>query len=332
MSGTACPVPARTIFSTAGLPAARRTELWEDHNAAALIGLRCHPAGPDPLEATEVNIRAGQIDLAQVAGSAHVVERSGEIIRRSPADAIAVYITLRGDAWFETCDGTRALRPGHLLLCDADRPFARGFSRGLEELAIKVPRSAFAESIGLMSLRSPAIAGFGRGADPHARALAALVGRAVRAQRAIPADERAVAELVAVLATGRGTDPAIAHRAAARSFIEAHLPDPGLTASQVAAAVGISERHLSRVFAAGGTSLPRHVLSRRLQLAYALLTDLTGPRWTVAEVAAQCGFTSATYFSHVFREHFGQRAGGIQRQARAPQRPAPPAPSSAAVR
>ena len=33
----------------------------------------------------------------------------------------------------------------------------------------------------------------------------------------------------------------------------------------------------------------------------------------VAEVAARCGFTSATYFSHAFRERFGLRAGEVRR-------------------
>jgi transcriptional regulator GlxA family with amidase domain len=34
----------------------------------------------------------------------------------------------------------------------------------------------------------------------------------------------------------------------------------------------------------------------------------------VADVAARCGFTSANYFSHAFRQHFGLRAGDLRRQ------------------
>jgi AraC-like DNA-binding protein len=85
----------------------------------------------------------------------------------------------------------------------------------------------------------------------------------------------------------------------------------------VAAAVGISARHLSRVFADGGTSVPRHVLSRRLELAHAMLADPASAGPTVAEVAAACGFTSVTYFSHAFRQRFGQRAGEVRREAHA---------------
>ena len=111
-------------------------------------------------------------------------------------------------------------------------------------------------------------------------------------------------DLVAVLAAGRAAAAATAHRAAAHCHIEEHLTDPGLGAEQVAAAVGISERQLSRVFAADGTSVPRHILTRRLQLAYSVLAAPPAPgeaAGTVADVAARCGFTSATYFSHAFR-------------------------------
>ena len=124
-------------------------------------------------------------------------------------------------------------------------------------------------------------------------------------------------ELVTVLAAGRQAGTAIAYSAAARSFIEAHLGDPGLDAAGVAAAVGISGRHLSRVFADGGTSVPRHVLSRRLELAQAMLPTRLPAGRTVAEVAAACGFTSVTYFSHAFRRRFGQRAGEVRREAQA---------------
>ena len=311
-------MPEMRVFSTAGLPAARRIELWEGHNTAALIGLSCHTAVPGALEATEVNVQLGRVQLARVTGSPHVVERTAEVIRRSPADAVAVYVTLRGDAWFRHGDGTRDLRPGQLLICDADRPFARGFARGLEELAIKVPRAALLAGTGLTSLRSPVVAAFARGNDPYARVLARLVDRAARAERPVVADEGTVLDLVATLAADRNADRTVALRAAARCFIEDHLADPGLGAARVAAATGISERHLSRVFAADGTTIPRHVLSRRLQLGYAMLADPAGEAGTgltVADVAARCGFASATYFSHAFRERFGLRAGDVRRDA-----------------
>lgn len=314
---------APTVFSTVGVPAGRRVELWETHNASALIGLEVHAT--EPLEATELNIQLPRVHLARVAGSAHAVQRTPDVIGRSPADAIAVYLTLRGDASFTGPDGTRALRPGNVVICETDRPFRREFARGLEELVIKVPRPALAALAEGTLLRKPVItafAGAGGQLDRYARALARAAGQATRTTRPLPADEGTVLDLVAVLTWGHDAARTTAHRAAARSYIEEHLTDPNLGAGEIAAAIAISERQLTRVFAADGTSVPRHILSRRLHLAHALLSSPAVPTRTdterVADMAARCGFTSVTYFSHTFRAHFGQRASDVRREQTGP--------------
>jgi Helix-turn-helix domain len=227
-------VSATQVFSTAGLPAARRIELWEGHNAAALIGLSCHSTVP--LEATEVNVPLGR--------------------------------------WFRDEDGTRELRPGQLLICDADRPFARGFARGLEELAIKVPREALA------LIKGPVVTAFAPGRDPRGRPDGGPARRRVRLHRGSPGRPRAGGS------ADRGRDR-------------------GQRAPSFAGARG------------GGTTVPRLVRSRRLERAYAILAGPgpAGPSLapSVAGVAARCGFTSAAYFSHAFRERFGIRAGEVRR-------------------
>ena len=302
-------------FSTVGLPAARRVELWETHNASALIGLDVQ-AG-EPLVATELNVRLPHVDLARVSGSAHEVRRTEKVIERSPADAFAVYLTLREDAWFECPGGRYTLRPGSILISETDRPFARGFRRGLKELVVKVDRAALPE---VPRLSTPVIASFrnhGR-INQYARTLARSTCQATRTSGPLAADENTVLDLITVLAAGCAAAPATAHRAAARSYIEEHLTDPSLGAEEVAAAIGISERQLSRVFADDGISIPRHILSRRLHLAYSMLSGVSADEEaeTVADIAARCGFTSVTYFSHAFRQHFGHRARDVRDRRR----------------
>jgi AraC-like DNA-binding protein len=313
-----------TVFSTAGLAGARRVQLWEEHNAAALIGLTVH--APTPLTATERNLQVAAVHLARVWGTAHIVERSAEVIRRDPAEAVAVYLSLRGDSWFRQDGGTRVLRAGDVVACDADRPFARGFARGLEEIVVKVPRQVLAGYAGRSAGLGPGVASFASArpagdrdaSAPYARALARMASRAMSVPRPVPADEHAVLDLVTVLVAGRHAAQAVSHRAAARSFIEDHLTDPALGAAAIASAAGISERQLSRVFAADGTSIPQHILGRRLHLAYALLAEPAGgghrDRESVADIAARCGFTSAAYFSHAFAGHFGRRASEVRRE------------------
>jgi AraC-like DNA-binding protein len=335
---------APQVFSTAGLPDARRVELWEQYNATALIGLNVHSA--EPLKATEVNVQLSHVRLARVRGSAHAVERGPEIIQRDPAFAIAIYLGLRGDSWFRQPQGSHSLRPGQVIVCDADQPFARGFARGLDELVVTVGRTALASRGGPDGLRVPVVTTSGR-RDPYARALARVADRATRTSSQAtsvasacgdasgtgagpagagpgqPPDESTVLDLVAALTSGRHAAPALAHRAAARGFIEDHLTDPTLGATWIASAIGISERQLSRVFAADGTSVPRHILIRRLLRAHWTLSVSAGGTGvadggtpSIADVAAMCGFTSAAYFSHAFREHFGQRASDVRGAAR----------------
>jgi AraC-like DNA-binding protein len=325
------------IFSTSGLPAARRVELWESHNAAALIGLAVR--APDSLDASELNIQLPRARLARVTGSAHAVERTRDLIQRCPADSVVVFLTLRGEARF-TADGITLERgAGDALAWETDLPFARTFARGLEELVVTVPRAELSARSDATALAGPVIksfspptatgsrrsvgpagaalpAGSGR-PDQYTRALARIAGRATRAELPLRPDERTVLDLVAAITAGPRAASAAAHRAAARSYIEEHLTDPNLGAAEIAAAACISERQLSRLFAADDGSVPAHILGRRLELARSILSAPPAP--TVAEVAARCGFTSAAYFSHAFRRHFGHRAGDLRRETVRPE-------------
>lgn len=316
-SGSTADGPAPRAFSTVGLPLEQRVELWETHNEDALIGLRCRTLSGGVLEATEVNVQVDRLHLARVRGSSHVVERDLGLVRRRPAESVALFFSLVGEAFFYHDDGVRKLRPGQLLMCDADRPFMRGFSQGLEELVVKVPRPLFAEVTGIERVDEPRVVSFEAGANAVAHTLARTVGRAAREDGATPTEEDSLLDLVAAL-TGRAErDPAAAHRAAAHTYIEQHLADASLSADVVAAAIGLSTRHLSRVLAATGTGFRPYVLGRRLDAARRLLEEPAASSTTVAEVAHRCGFASAAHFSSAFATHFGETASEVRRRAAA---------------
>jgi AraC-like DNA-binding protein len=303
-------------FSTVGLPEEQRVDLWENHNANALIGLRCRTLTAAVLEATEINVQLERVHLARVRGSSHVVERDLAMIRQRPAESVAMFFSLAGEAFFYHDDGVRTVQPGQMLMCDADRPFMRGFSQGLEELVLKIPRDVFADVTGIDRVPRPLVVNFAAGSNSFAHTLARLIGGAARDHDPTPVEERSLLELVAALTGKKGEDDlAAAHRAAACSYIEQHLADPSLSAVQVAAAVGISTRHLSRVFADSDTSLPRHVLALRLDAAHQLLEKPAATSMTIAEIAHHCGFSSAAHFSNAFSTHFGERASDVRRRA-----------------
>lgn len=308
---------APVAFSTVGLPEPRRVELWEDHNARVLIGLQCRTLSGASLDATEVNVQLDAVHLARVKATAHVVERNQELVRRRPSDAIALYFSLVGEAFYYHDDGVLTIRPGDLLVADADRAFLRGFSRGLEELVVKVPRGVYADLTGKDRLDTPVVVPFASGSNAVATALARAVGAATDAERAVAPDESSLLALVAALVGAPGDDPraGVAHLHAAQVHIARHLHDPRLSAVGIAAAAGISPRHLSRVFAQAGTSVPHYVTAQRLDAARALLERPDLRDLTIAEVARRCGFVSPAHFSSAFRARFGERAVDVRRGA-----------------
>jgi len=88
-------------------------------------------------------------------------------------------------------------------------------------------------------------------------------------------------------------------------FIDSHISEPTLGAVRVASAMGISVRHVHRLFAMTGNTLGDHIRVRRLERC---LNDLVNPRFrekTITDIAFFWGFSDASHFSHSFKKQFG---------------------------
>ncbi|MXG89277.1 helix-turn-helix domain-containing protein [Nocardioides sp. YIM 123512] len=308
-------IPVARSFAVRGGDGDRVAQ-WERHNAEALIPLTCDAAAGGGFEAVESNLQLSRLHLARVAASGHGVARTALLAETLPVRSVAVYASVRGRAVFERDGRRRVIGPGQLLICDADGPFRREFSRGLLELVVKVPHAALEEALG----RRPPVLPLVLSSGPYVDALVGLVDRAVRHRRPVPVDEHALLELVAWLVADGHVDAAMGHRVTARAYVEQQLDDPALCATAVGRAAGVSDRTLTRAFAAAGTSLPRYVLGRRLDAAYGILVTPGAP--PTAEVAAGLGFASPAYFSQSFRRRFGVAAGTVRRTGHGAQEPA----------
>ncbi|MCC3373980.1 AraC family transcriptional regulator [Cohnella sp. REN36] len=88
----------------------------------------------------------------------------------------------------------------------------------------------------------------------------------------------------------------------AKRFIRDNLSRP-LKLGDVAAALHISERHLSRLFREqGDTSFVAFIRRERMQAAETLLKTTVSP---IKEIAEHTGFQSLHYFTRVFADTFG---------------------------
>ena len=65
----------------------------------------------------------GEYEAGHLPGAIHISKSYIEVLLEERVPDRQTPITLY------CAGGTRSLRPGHVLMCDADRPFARGFAR-----------------------------------------------------------------------------------------------------------------------------------------------------------------------------------------------------------
>jgi AraC-like DNA-binding protein len=304
-------------FSTRGLRAPERIELWEHHNAHALLSLACRSTDDEPLEADEANLHLSRLSFAHVRANAHVVERTRSHIAHTATDGAVLYFSLAGDAFFYHPDGVHLQRPGTLLVCDVNVPFFRGFAKGLSELVVTVPKAVFEDVAERPLPSSPLVLGFaeGPGGDAHAAALARVVRDGLAHPDSAAETEEQALELLRSLFSTDGAESPAARRRVAIGWIERNLRDPSISVSTVAKAIGVSERQLARAFAETGTGVARVILEMRLGLAHRILSRPGAP--TVQDVAMYCGFVSASHFSRVFRERFEQSPAEVRAAARA---------------
>lgn len=307
---TAPQTPAQLLrFTTEGITPEARVQLWEGHNARALIPLDIRTIDARPMRSRQTNLHLPAIRVADVSGTSQIVERSEAFISEHPTGMIAVFFAIEGEAFFFHRGGQLSLRPGQAVVYDADRPFVRGFSRGLREVVLTVPRARFLELGNVRQTPLPLVFDFGPGAGAHEQALARLLRQTLtQVEGPTPALDPALTEQNTLSLLGMivgGQDSARGILASAKDYIARHLTDPELSPGRIAAAVGLSERQLGRHFGEEGTSAGRYVLGQRVELARQLLRDPGQRGLSIGEIAARCGFTSQSHFGRVFREQVG---------------------------
>lgn len=104
-------------------------------------------------------------------------------------------------------------------------------------------------------------------------------------------------------ASTRTADTAIDTRVlAAQDFIALHASDPTIGVADVARVMFVCRRQADRLFRATGKSIREHIEDVRIEHVKALLRS--GGK-DASEIAAACGFTSASYLSFAFRRKTG---------------------------
>jgi AraC-like DNA-binding protein len=290
---------------------------WRQAMSEAFVPLRVSGAESRSFTGTLRTDKVGRLTVTSLRSTPQRIDRTPALIAGSDRELWQIALCRGGSVRLEQDERQVRLAPGDLVAYETARPFRWSFPGSWTATVFTLPRSAVAltnaESRALTARRLPGGAGVG-----------GLISRLLRdvadhtASLALTSQDRVVDDLCDLFLTllrdtvedGRNR-PATRHAQLGRvkDHIEAHLREPGLTPSSIAAALHISVRQLHALFADQPTSVAGHIRDRRLRNC---ARDLIDPRLAdvpVAALATRNGFGDTRGFERAFKATYGTTPG-----------------------
>lgn len=100
-----------------------------------------------------------------------------------------------------------------------------------------------------------------------------------------------------------------------QDYILAHLGEPSLSATEVAAAFHFSPRYLHRLFEEFDVTVGAWIRKRRLMNSHTDLASRAMAGHSVTQLAMRHGFADASHFSRAFKEEYGMSPRDYRRMA-----------------
>lgn len=301
-------------FSTAGMDPRRRVEYWNSLTGSTLTRLSADPLNPEDFSGQLTCTHVGTVQLAELYSDPAIVRHLRHHISHSSEQQYFLCLQLDGVSVNRQQGREAVLHYGDFTLFDSSRPYEVRFEQPNRMLVLCIPedelsrRMANPESMlgaamsgqsGMTGLLSSFLRNFwqqrcsGDDAFLSPRFAGAVLDLVATAYASVPEAIPSCSSLT------------IARREQVRSYIEAHLCDPGLTPMRVAAALRVSPRYLHHLFADEEETIARYILRRRLEECACAISDASQRGRTVTEIAFKHGFNDASHFGRVFRAHYG---------------------------
>ncbi|MEV0779571.1 helix-turn-helix domain-containing protein [Streptomyces sp. NPDC050428] len=303
------------VLDTAFIPPRDREEVVRNAVWESMVAVDIDH-GP-PAEDISVRIGLGTVGPLRVCSAratAVTLSRTGRLARKDEEPAVTLGVQMTGSSMVVQNGRECLLGPGHCAVFESIAPYTLLFDEGVDHRFIRFPRAALALPDRL--LRDMTAVPLGSD-NPVARLAFTYFSQLAvtdELHQGVPADavvEPSVELLRAVLTSQHGNSGlAKAPLEATLSlrinqYIREHLADRDLSAARIAAAHGISVRHLYAVLSRSGISLGDWIRTRRLAECRRELAGPKGRLRTVAAIGRSWGFVDATHFSKVFKRTYG---------------------------
>ncbi|MBR9808497.1 MAG: helix-turn-helix domain-containing protein [Alphaproteobacteria bacterium] len=240
-------------------------------------------------------------------------QRTVSQIQRTSDTFFGVILMLEGGQRLVQDNHEVDLGPGDISVWDASRPAQFSSTGTVRQISLLVPHTKlklYASSIeDVCAQRINGRSGLGLLLASHLQALSAVLGTQEEGE-VQASTEAATLDLVsaAIRPDKAGDYKSSIHKTMIRriqNYIVNNLRDPDLSPGMIARSFRISPRYLHKIFEASEYTVSEWILQRRLLACQSSLKDPALNHMTITEIAFNWGFSSAPYFSRVYRQNFG---------------------------
>ncbi|SCE59881.1 AraC-type DNA-binding protein [Streptomyces sp. Termitarium-T10T-6] len=257
---------------------------------------------------------AGPLRVCSARSTAVRLRRTERLVRKDEEPSLFLSLQVTGTSMGTQYGRECVVGPGEFAVFRSNAPYTLLFDEGIDHHFLRLPLAALALPDRL--LRDATTVTFGAG-NPLARLAYTYFSQLAVSDELHRGDAADVVaapsiELLRAVLVSESGDTGLAKgplegvlALRIRHYIGEHLADPELSAARIAAAHGISVRHLYAVLSRAGISLGDWIRARRLDACKRELAGPAGRSRTVAAVGRRWGFVNATHFSRVFKEAYG---------------------------
>ncbi len=283
---------------------------WEELIGNRLIELQIEPDDSDVFRGKLVDARLGSSALSLLEATPQRVYRSRASVAKSRQHDVFLVQLRQGRMRFEQYGREANLTEGQCVITDGSDVWSLHCPVPTTALVLQLPMPWVTRYIPspaqLAAVPINTEAGWGAALGAALQALDPATIDQMPLPSALIAEQ-----IVVLLSLSNGPQSRTTTTAQERLLHRARLTmrelreDSELGPTEIAHALGISRRHLHRLFAGSGTTFCEELLAMRLEQACAALANQRNGRLTVAEVAFQCGFADPGHFTRRFRERTG---------------------------
>ena len=307
--------PRLSVWNTRDAKTAEQFAYYREAVCKAFMNLTPEQPPVARFSAKVESIGLGNGALNRVSFPEHTVRRLPTDIASSTRRCFYLNLKLAGRCRIAQQGREIVLSPGQVGIFDSGQLFSLHHSGGpsLEVASFWVPYEELRDRLpGSFDFAIARISD-----DPFVGHLVTEVARTLNstAQTAAESDTlrlfNVMLDLVALSLSRRSRSPvaeaagfADATMLAVRRAIHDRLRRPDLSVAAVAAAVGISDRYVHKLFERAGSTFSRYVMDHRLDGAAGDLRNPVMTTQTVGSIAFDWGFSDLSHFTRRFRQRF----------------------------